>query len=103
MPCHFKYNIIKQCKEAKVLRSCTSWYNPRIFHLTSCETPQDKVGSSRSPLEVKKVVETGSTYDSHGHNHHRRATDPVGTIQNLTQVYHIYLNARQGFSLKFGI
>jgi len=71
-----------------VLRSYKSWYNPNIkFHLTSCGTPRDKVGSSRSPLEVKKVVETGSTCDTHGHSHHRRATDPVGTIQILTWVY----------------
>jgi hypothetical protein len=71
---------------ANVLRSYTTWYNPKIkFQLTSCGTPQDKVGSSRNPREVKKVVETGSTCDTHGHSHHRTATDPVGTIQNLTQ------------------
>jgi hypothetical protein len=34
---------------------------------------------------VKKVVETGSTCDTHGHSHHRIATDPVGTIQNLNR------------------
>jgi hypothetical protein len=33
------------------------------------------------------VGETGSTCDTHGHSHHRRATDPVGTIQNLTRLY----------------
>ena len=84
----FKYDITNQCNVAHVLRSNKSWYNPKIkFHLTSCGTPQDKVGSSRSPLEVKKVVETSSTCDTHDHSHHRRATDPVGTIQNFARVY----------------
>lgn len=73
-PCHFKYNITNNAMWP--MSWCTSWYNPKIiFHLTSCGTPRDKVGSSRNPLEVKRVVETGSTCDSHGHSHHRRATD----------------------------